>query len=140
MVLFDVSWRKLVRYLLGLPRTNNCNMLHEICLDVSVDNQLIVRSFDFIRSLLFSQNSIANTCGRIAMRGSRSNVSNNVLVLCKTFNVMRHSFSSGCVERLPKHVSDNSALIRNLLVSRFESNFKPNTSNFLNYDAKLFMP
>ena len=136
--LFYVSWRKSVRYLLGLPRTTHCNMLHEICFDVSVDNQLIFRSYYFIRSLLLSQNSIVNTCGRIALRGSRSNVSNNVLVICKTLNVKRHSFASGCVDRLPKHVSDSSALIRNLLVSRFESNFQPNASNFLNHDEIVY--
>ena len=134
MELFYVSWRKSVRFLMGLPRTTHCNMLHEICLDDPVDDQLISRSLKFIRSLISSSNSIVSICAQIALRGSRSNVSNNITVVCKKLNIMRNSIVSGSLECKRKYICDESVIIRNLLVSRFESNFKPNNTDILNND------
>ncbi len=55
---FYVSWRKSIRYLLGLPRTTHCNLLHLICNDVPVDYQLIYRFCTFYNSLISSNNVI----------------------------------------------------------------------------------
>ena len=46
-----VSWRKVIRFLLDLPRTTHCFLLHHICNDIPISHQLYARITKFFRAL-----------------------------------------------------------------------------------------
>ena len=82
---FYVAWRKGVRRLLGLPYNTHCDLIHRICNDVPVSNQVHKRMFKFIDSCRSSDNYLIRLCFELACHGSQS-------VMCKNMNFLRAEY------------------------------------------------
>ena len=87
---FYVAWRKAVRYILHLPRTTHCALLHLICDDMPISHQLCFRCITFFRSLIYSNNNITRYCARMALYGSRSSVSNSLTHVSRVLKCDRY--------------------------------------------------
>ena len=74
---FYTAWRKAIRYILNLPRRTHCDLLHLICNDVSIHNQMSKRFVHFFKQIYQSDNSITSFCSRLAFAGSQSSVGNS---------------------------------------------------------------
>ena len=85
MEAFYVAWCKSVCRILGIPPTTHCKYLHYIPDDRDIKVQLHMRFMKFIHSAQQSPNLICNVCFRMTLLGSKSNVSNNISVVCKSF-------------------------------------------------------
>jgi hypothetical protein len=91
---FYVAWRKSIRYLLNIPRTTHCSLLHLICDDVPIHIQMCRRNLKFVKSLIHSSNEVTRYCARFALNGSRSPVSNSITYACNIIKCSRHSLVS----------------------------------------------
>ncbi len=91
---FYVAWRKAIRFLLNLPYTTHCNMLHYICSDIPVREQLYTRFCRFFHCLNNSDNSITKLCASVALHGSGSCVSNNISMVCAYQGISRFDISA----------------------------------------------
>jgi len=91
METFYVAWRKSVRRILGVPPTTHCKYLHYIADDRDIKTQLYIRFTKFIQSAYQSSNLISNLCVKMALLGSRSNISNNISIVCKMFGMTRNN-------------------------------------------------
>ena len=134
MCKFYVAWRKAIRSILGLPRRTHCSLLNEICHDMSINDQLYSRFVSFFHSLLFSTNQLTNTCAKLALRGSNSNVSNNILIASNRLAISRDNFMyvKLCRKQLfPRSISDTASLIIDLLHTRYNYTFLPEGEKFL---------
>jgi len=87
METFYVAWRKSVRRILGVLPTTHRTYLHYIANDRDIKVQLHIRFVKFIQSTHQSPNFISNSCFRLALLGSRSNLSNNISIVCKSFDM-----------------------------------------------------
>ena len=76
---FYTAWRKAIRYMLNLPRRTHCDLLHLICNDVSIHNQMSKRFVHFFKQIYKSDNSITSFCSRLAFAGSQSSVGNSLI-------------------------------------------------------------
>lgn len=138
---FYVAWRKAVRYILGLPRQTHCNLLHDICLDMPITDQLFSRFHTFFKSLLTSKNQLTNMCARLALQGSGSSVSNNILVVSNRLSISRCDFPTTNLSinhMSTQNISNTSSLIRDLLCTKYQNSFKPKDSGFLTDDDVNF--
>ncbi len=72
-----------------LPRDTHCNMLHYICDDIPLVEQLYSRVLSFVKSLQISTNSITGLCYKLVMDGSQSAVSNSISVISKHYHIDR---------------------------------------------------
>ena len=134
MTKFYVAWRKAIRYTLGLPRQTHCALLNEICQDMSIDDQLYSRFVSFFQSLICSTNHLTNTCARLALSGSNSNVSNNILIVSNRLAISRNDLinvKSGKQTFAPHSISDTASLIRDLLYTKYSNTFLPNGISLL---------
>ena len=64
---FYVAWQKAIRYILGLPHTTHCVLLHQICSDIPVLEQLYSICINFINGLNNSNNQVTNMRVNIAL-------------------------------------------------------------------------
>ena len=87
---FYVAWRKSIRYLLDLPRRTHCSLLNYICDDVPISYQMCCRFQNFFKSLAQSHNTLTQLCSRLALRGSRSAVSNSLSYVSFVFKCHRN--------------------------------------------------
>ena len=132
---FYVAWRKAVRSILRLPRTTHCSLLNEICNDLSIDDQLYSRFVHFFQSLLYNTNKLTTMCAKLALRGSNSNVSNNVLIATNKLARVNVAFVKPCTNMLLQHsISDSASIIRDLLYTRYNNLFMPKGTEFLSTD------
>ena len=76
--IFYVAWRKAVRHILNIPYRTHSSLLHLICNDIQISDQMLCRSLKFVKSLVNSQNCITKLCASLAMEGSMSAISNNL--------------------------------------------------------------
>ena len=95
MEAFYVPWRKSVRRILGVLPTTHRKYLHYIADDRDIKVQLHTRFMKFIQSAHQSPNLNSNSCFRLVLLWSRSNVSNNISLVCKSF-CMTKSNSATC--------------------------------------------
>ena len=121
---FCVTWRKAVRYLLQLPNTTHCNLLHHICDDNPVHYQLYTRFIQFLCNLINSPNSMTKLCATLALNGSGSAVSKNISLICNYFSIDRYAICSQKSRLCPKYIDEQetiaiSNVIRELLYIRF---------------------
>ena len=86
---FYIAWRKCIRRLLGVPYNTHSNLLPLICNDIPVEIQLMCRFINFVRSCSKSQCMIVKICSKLAVKGSRSALSNSWSYVCKILNVDR---------------------------------------------------
>ena len=75
---FYVKWRKAIRQLMRIPYTTHCRYLHLLCDTAPIELQLLKRSVKFIGRVLNSSNDVLTMCGKLALNGSLSAVSNNI--------------------------------------------------------------
>ena len=131
---FYVSWRKSIRFVLGLPRNTHCALLPEICSDINVNEQLNIRFAKFIKSLYNSNNQLSRLCAQIAINGSSSNVSNNITVACKLFNTNRNDLCHMKTDNWHKtrvNRNDTSNLVIELLNIKYENLFIPRSHQII---------
>ena len=135
---FYVAWRKAVRRVLGIPPTTHCKYIHGIAGDSDIKHKLYIRFLKFIQSLYKSPNVISQLCVQLSLRGSRSNSSNNMSLLCKYYSLDRNSLLYCAANKLKCHQDDIhtmaiTSVVRELLYMRDQSKFV--TNNFmLNHD------
>jgi exonuclease III len=135
IVTFYTAWRKCIRKLMGLPYRTHCKLLAPICNDHDITTQLNIRLLKFIKSLSSSNNTLCNTSLKLALSGSKSNVSNNISLLCNSYAICRTRISNvkcvnthlNLIHKL-KPVNDNHAdgttsVITDLLDMRFALNY-----------------
>ena len=89
METFYVAWRKYVRRILGIPPTTHCKYLHYIADDRDIKAQLHKRFMKFTQSAHQLSNLISNLCVRLALSGSRTDFSNNISVVGKSYVMIR---------------------------------------------------
>ena len=87
MSVFYTSWRKALRKLLSLPMVCHSHLLHLIVDDIPVDLQIYKRFIKFINNVKDSKNTVIQLLGKIAIYGSGSIVSNNILYVCSILNL-----------------------------------------------------
>ena len=76
--IFYTAWRKSIRYVLNLPCRTHGSLLHLICNDLPVPQQLCNRFINFFKQLYQSDNSITKLCSHLAINSSHSSVSNRL--------------------------------------------------------------
>ena len=59
--------------------------------DAPIDAQLYARFNNFFKKISVSNNEVVNLCSKLVQLGSGSTVSNNLLVICCTYNVNRYN-------------------------------------------------
>ena len=106
--LFYTAWRKSIRSVLGLPYCTHGVLLNLVCDDVTIYCQLHCRFLSFLQSLVNSRNSVIQLCAALSLKGSGSNVSNNVSSLCYKLRCSREEFI---------HVSRYASLFRRFVAS-----------------------
>ena len=139
---FYTAWRKAIRFLLDLPYTTHCDLLHHICCDNRIDIQLYMRFVKFAKSLCFSKNALTRMCYNSAVNGSGSNVSKSIEHLSYLLNVPRESVklvSQGVIAGLSGHTDSeraNASVIRDLISLRYSSttDCQNNSSSCLTLD------
>ena len=79
-------------------------------------------------------------CAQLAIKGSSSNVCNNITVSCKLFNVNRDAISSIKISKLyePRVTrSDTSSLVLDLLNIKYKNLFIPRSLHTISNDLAL---
>ena len=127
---FYVAWRKVVRRVLGLPTTTHCKYIHNIAEDHDIKEQLYIRFVKFIQSLHQSSNVISKLCVKLSLRGSRSNSSNNMALLCKYYSIERNNLLFCATNKLKGHLDDEhtlsvTSMVRELLYMKYQCKFSP---------------
>ncbi len=116
---FHVAWRKCVRRILGVPNTTHCNLLPYICGDNDVNSQLLSRFIKMLKTTVRSGNIVSNICVKLAINGSRSNVSNNISLITEMYGVSRDNmlYMTGRGLQSPRdnQLSDTASVIRDIL-------------------------
>ena len=104
-------------YILGLPRTTYCVLLHQICSDIPVLEQLYSRFINFIKGLNNSNNQVTNLCVNIALQGSSYIVSNHITIVSNYLYVSRYNIPYRNIHQIVRNstVSDSTQVIKDLL-------------------------
>jgi len=120
---FYVAWRKSIRYLFDLPRRTHCSLLNYICDDAQISYQMCCRFLNFFKSLAQSHNTLTKLCSNLALRGSRSAVSNSlshvsVVFKCHRNNIVNYNSNMYDIEY---NMADaiTSSVIRDVLHMRY---------------------
>ena len=99
---------------------------------------MLVFFVHFFQSLLYNTNKLTNMCAKLALRGSNSNVSNNVLMAANRLAIPRVidvAFVKPCRNMLlPRSISDSASIIRDLLYTRYNNLFMPKGTEFISTD------
>ena len=127
---FYTTWRKCIRSLFHLPFRTHSRLLPGLCCDIPIHAQMLLRFFKFFHSIQCSSNSISYLCSQLALNGSRSSVSNNVLALSAILNCNNFSLCSIPFDEIRERLTNFSApdcdpvlgsLIRDLINIRNET-------------------
>ena len=107
-------------FLLGLPRTTHCNLLHQICQDIPVHNQICIRFIKFFNAAINSSNSVIKLCASLALNGSGSSISNSLSHISHKNRTARHDLINSFSALRYNNVLFNSetSLIIDLLIMR----------------------
>ena len=84
---FCTQWRKAIRKILGVPYVMSSNLLHVICDSCPIDSQLILRFLKFMDVSINSDNYNTSLCCKLALQGSGSSVSNNILLVKHKYSI-----------------------------------------------------
>ena len=126
---FYVAWRKAVRYLLHLPRTTHCALLHLICDGMPILHQLCFRFITFFRSLIYSNNNITRYCARMALYGSISSVSYSLTHVSRVLKCDRYDVTEiDHVYIVNNNQEENyiiASVIRDLLTIKYDNMYIP---------------
>jgi hypothetical protein len=90
MNLLFTAWRKCVRRIWKVHPMTHCNLLHLICNDLPVEQQIHKRFLKFLFSILESKNKIIYLCGQLALCGSQSKLGNSINHLCDIYNIAKY--------------------------------------------------
>ena len=133
--LFLVSWRKAIRYLFNLPHRTHCSLLHRICGDMPVLNQLYSRFVNFIKNIASNRNCLTQLCVKHVIKGSKSVVSNNVTVVSSRMSVSRDDLICLCKSDFYDHssVPPEISVIQDMLYMRYTNMFN-SSHNLLGRD------
>ena len=85
------SWRKAIRKLLVPLKPFHNSLINLIIDDAPTDAQLYARFNNFFKKISTSNNEVLNFCSKLVQFRSGSTVSNNLSVICCTYNVNRHN-------------------------------------------------
>ena len=138
---FHVTWRKGIRKLLRLPNTCHSNLLHLICDDMPLMDQLYARSVSFMRGLNASANHLTRLCYNIIINGSGSSVSNTLSILRERYRVTRQDICRINVTNYIPHVIEDeimASMVRDLITMRHGSGCW-DTANGFSHDEIEFM-
>ena len=125
---FYVAWRKSTRRILGVPPHTHCNLLHRIADDKSIKLQLYGRLINFIQLMYKSSNLITNLCLKLATLGSTSNMSNNISVVSRYFNMSRTYICNNSIPYIDLmnekniEIEAKAEIIRELLLAKHNLN------------------
>jgi len=128
-----VTWRKCIRFLLDLPPRTHSMLLHRICQDIPIEDQIYIRFIKFFSTLLLSSNPIVTLCVSLALNGSRSSISNTISHISLLTNIPRHEipYSVSHFSLNEENFDSNEAsLISDLLKMRNEHLFSISRENF----------
>ncbi len=132
---FYVAWRKSIRYLLNLPRTTHCALLPLICDDDPISYQMCHRFRNFFRSLMLSGNYITQYCAKLALRGSRSTLSNSLSHAATLMRCSRYDLVTRRDLHIPKnYINDDcitASVIRDMLAMKHNNLVSANNNVFL---------
>ena len=106
---YFISWRKAIRYVLNLPIRTHCKLLHHICEDLPIHEQMYSRFIKFYRSVLNSPNQLTCFCAKLAQQGSNSSVGNSTTMISKYLNISRYTLHS---TKLNRNIINNEELNR----------------------------
>ena len=129
---FYTAWRKSIRSILGLPYCTHSILLNLICNDVTIQCQLHCRFLKFFQSLVNSRNSVIQFCAALSLKGSGSNVSNNISSLTHKLRCSRQELSVCPVSLFQRVVASEgyddehvrlASLVRDLLDIRVDCAF-----------------
>ena len=84
---FCTQWRKAIRKILGVPYVMSSNLFHVICDSCPIDSQLILRFLKFMDISINSDNYNTSLCCKLALQGSGSSVSNNILLVKHKYSI-----------------------------------------------------
>ena len=119
---FYVSWRKCIRKLFGLPYNTHCNLLHMICEDLDVKNQLYKRLVRYIRQLGTNKNMYVQTAYELASHGSNSNLCKSMNQVCAFYNLSKDDLVTDSFKptkcMYPEVLECHASVIRELLYMR----------------------
>ena len=111
---FYVAWRKCCRHLLNVPYRAHNDLLHLICNDSDIDNQLHRRQLAFIVKCLKSSNSVVKLCASLSIGGSTSDVSCSLNYICYKYKLNKYhlwDFRTHCI----KYDSHSNSLIAGII-------------------------
>ena len=91
--IFMCNWRKAIRKLLALPKLCHNSLINLIVDDALIDAQLYSRFNHFFKKISTSNNEVVNLCSKLVDFDSGSTVSNNLLLICCTYNANRHNYN-----------------------------------------------
>ncbi len=132
------TWRKCVRSVLSLPPRTHSKYLPLICEDLSINQQLYSRFAKFFFNLHASSNPIVSLCAKLALRGSGSNVSNNLCVMSQMYSVNRTHLPIMQTVRNDIPGNDNDLMLSNIIQELIDNRWKimndPHTNSFLTLD------
>jgi hypothetical protein len=97
---FYVAWRKCVRRVWGISPRTHCNLLPDICQDLSVEAQLHKRLLKFVYKAVHSQNTCLATCAHLALNGSRSNTCSSINYICHRYNISKYAIENNSMKSI----------------------------------------
>jgi len=120
MQLFYVSWRKAIRKLLNIPFITHSVLLHCICDDIPIHEQLYSR---FIKGIVDSSNSMTSLCYTLALNARRSSLCNSITTISRYYKVPRNELLNINIRKDLKPDRDDDdiikcSVIRDLLTMR----------------------
>ena len=132
-----VCWRKCIRRLFDLPTRTHCQLLHHICQDSPIDVQLANRFIKFFTCAYNSQNEGVALCAKLALYGSRSNVSDSINFICTKFSLDKYHCFDNVAALCIDYASDDAVLQTAATICDFigyrESNNSPDLTDIINY-------
>jgi hypothetical protein len=102
---FYTTWRKCIRSLFHLPYRTHSRLLPGLCNDLPINAQMFLRFFNFFKSVQSSSNPITFLCSQLALNGSRSSVSNNVISLSSILNCNNLHLCSYSIDTVRENLS-----------------------------------
>ena len=105
---FYTAWRKCVRRIFNIPNNTHCRFLNLLCGDLPVESQVYLRFLKFLRQCIFSSNGCLRLCSKLALQGSRSQVSDSINYICNVYNISKFKIANLSTNDLVEIVHDTS--------------------------------
>ena len=105
---FYTAWRKCVRRIFNIPNNTHCRFLNLLCGDLPVESQVYLRFLKFLRQCIFSSNGCLRLCSKLALQGSRSQVSDSINYICSVYNISKFKIANLSTNDLVEIVHDTS--------------------------------